>query len=147
MTADLVHDDEPLPTLVRLRAKGGATVAAGRLTRAERRAGELLVYPDVDRPHTRGECLEAPRPCPWVTCRYHLYLDVDASNGSIKVNFPDLEAWDLAETCSLDVADRGGVTLEEVGAIVNLTRERVRQIEVRGLRRARFRNLAMDEEL
>ena len=34
---------------------------------------------------------------------------------------------------SLDVADRGGITLEEVGAILNLTRERIRQVEVRGL--------------
>jgi DNA-directed RNA polymerase sigma subunit (sigma70/sigma32) len=31
------------------------------------------------------------------------------------------------------VADRGGITLEEVGAILNLTRERIRQVEVRGL--------------
>ena len=37
------------------------------------------------------------------------------------------------ETCSLDVADRGGITLEEVGEILNLTRERIRQVEVRGL--------------
>jgi len=39
----------------------------------------------------------------------------------------------MAETCSLDVADRGGITLEDVGAILNLTRERIRQVEVRGL--------------
>ncbi|HTQ43297.1 MAG TPA: sigma factor-like helix-turn-helix DNA-binding protein, partial [Polyangiaceae bacterium] len=28
---------------------------------------------------------------------------------------------------------RGGTTLEEVGAIMNLTRERIRQVEVKGL--------------
>jgi hypothetical protein len=39
----------------------------------------------------------------------------------------------MAETCALDVADRGGATLEEVGAIMNLTRERIRQVEVKGL--------------
>jgi len=33
----------------------------------------------------------------------------------------------------IDVADRGGTTLEEVGAIMNLTRERIRQVEVKGL--------------
>jgi len=43
----------------------------------------------------------------------------------------------MAETCSLDVADRGGITLEEVGAILNLTRERIRQVEVRGLYKIR----------
>src|ERR1035438_5017031 len=39
----------------------------------------------------------------------------------------------MAETCALDVADRRGTTLEEVGAIMNLTRERIRQVEVKGL--------------
>ncbi len=39
----------------------------------------------------------------------------------------------MTETCALDVSDRGGTTLEEVGAIMNLTRERIRQVEVKGL--------------
>jgi hypothetical protein len=39
----------------------------------------------------------------------------------------------MSETCALDIADRGGTTLEEVGAIMNLTRERIRQVEVKGL--------------
>ena len=74
-----------------------------------------------------------PRPCPFVSCSHHLYLDVNPETGAIKLNFPHLEVWEMAETCSLDVADRGGITLEEVGAILNLTRERIRQVEVRGL--------------
>ena len=48
------------------------------------------------------------------------------------MNFPDLDVWELEDTCALDVADRGGITLEEVGEILNLTRERIRQVEVRG---------------
>jgi len=68
-----------------------------------------------------------------VSCRHHLYLEVDEEGGGIKLNFPDLEVWELPETCALDVADRGGVTLEEVGGYLNLTRERVRQLEVRSL--------------
>ena len=58
---------------------------------------------------------------------------LNPETGSIKFNFPDKEVWELDETCVLDVADRGGVTLEEVGAILNLTRERIRQIEFKGL--------------
>ena len=73
------------------------------------------------------------RPCPFVSCKHHLYLDVSAKTGAIKLNFPDLEVWEMNETCALDVADRGGTTLEEVGAIMNLTRERIRQVEVKGL--------------
>ena len=49
----------------------------------------------------------------------------------------------MAETCALDVADRQGITLEEVGVIMNLTRERVRQLEMRGL--SKLRVIADDE--
>jgi hypothetical protein len=59
------------------------------------------------------------------------------------MNFPDKELWEIADTCALDVADRGGITLEEVGAIMNLTRERVRQLETRGLEKLRV--IADDE--
>ena len=62
---------------------------------------------------------------------------MNPETGSIKLNFPDLEVWDMAETCALDVADRGGITLEEVGEILNLTRERIRQVEVKGLGKLR----------
>jgi hypothetical protein len=60
-------------------------------------------------------------------------VDVSPRTGAIKLNFPDLEVWELSESCALDVADRGGTTLEDVGAIMNLTRERIRQVEVKAL--------------
>ena len=72
-----------------------------------------------------------------MACKHHLYLDVNPDTGSIKLNFPDLEVWEMQETCALDVADRGGITLEEVGDILNLTRERIRQVEVKGLQKLR----------
>ena len=87
---------------------------------------------EAARPATREDCLNGPRPCPFVGCKHHLYLDV-SRHGSIKVNFPDLEPWELAESCALDVADRGGLTLDEVGVVMNLTRERIRQVEVKAL--------------
>jgi hypothetical protein len=116
----------------RMRSK---TIAMKRLTKEELRLGALL-YPmpdDVDRPAQRQSCKDMPRPCPFVSCKHHLYLDVNPETGSIKLNFPDLEVWEMRETCSLDVADKNGITLEEVGEIMNLTRERIRQVEVRGL--------------
>ncbi len=110
------------------------TIAMKRLTREEMRQGALLLpFMDYRRPVTRAECACGERPCPFVSCKYHLYLDVNPETGSIKLNFPHMEVWEMADTCALDVADRGGITLEEVGEIMNLTRERIRQVEVRGL--------------
>lgn len=93
----------------------------------------LPVIPPM--PRTRGECEGGCRPCPYVRCKFNLYLDVNATTGSVKVNFPDVEVWEMGESCVLDVADRGGITLEDVGAIMNVTRERIRQIEVLALAR------------
>ena len=115
-----------------IRAK---TISVKRMTKRDLELGRLL-YPevnDIEHPETRADCVGGARPCPFVSCKHHLYLDVSARTGAIKLNFPDLEAWEMTETCALDVADRGGTTLEEVGAIMNLPRERIRQVEVKGL--------------
>jgi hypothetical protein len=105
--------------------------------------GEALRELEEARPRSRADCVNAPRPCMFVSCKHHLYLDVNPETGSIKLNFPDREIWELDETCALDVADRGGITLEEVGSIMNLTRERIRQVETRGL--VKLRELTEDE--
>lgn len=126
---------DPKPIVRRARAK---TIAMKRLTKEELRIGALL-YPERTywRPQSRGDCANVSRPCPYVSCKYHLYIDVNPTTGSIKINFPDLEVWELQQSCALDVAQTGGITLEEVGEILNLTRERIRQVEVRGLMKLR----------
>src|SRR5689334_3476886 len=40
------------------------------------------------RPRSRAECAQGPRPCMFVSCKHHLYLDVNPATGSIKLNFP-----------------------------------------------------------
>ncbi len=122
------------------------TIAMKRLTREELRLGALMYPPvDIPRPTTRDQCRGEARPCPWVACKHHLYLDINPETGSIKINFPDLEPWELSHTCALDVAERGGITLEEVGEIMNLTRERIRQVEVRGLLKLKMGSPSPDE--
>src|SRR5689334_5897109 len=118
----------------RKREVRARTISVKRMTKRELELGRLL-YPEVDveKPRSRADCASGERPCPFVSCKHHLFLDVSAKTGAIKLNFPDLEVWEMTETCALDVADRGGTTLEEVGAIMNLTRERIRQVEVKGL--------------
>ncbi len=135
----------------------GHTLSRKQMTRELRRQlREGVVDPEEQklrgelermRPRTRADCEGGARPCLFVSCKHHLYLDVNPRSGSVKLNFPDKELWELAETCALDVADRGGVTLEEVGVIMNLTRERVRQVETSGLHHLRVLADDLDPDL
>ena len=136
-TALAIDDEEITREQRRSRRKRDVrarTISVKRMTKRELEIGKLL-YPETDyyKPKTRAECAEGPRPCPYVSCKHHLFIDVSPRTGAIKLNFPDLEVWELGESCALDVADRGGTTLEDVGAIMNLTRERIRQVEVKAL--------------
>jgi len=134
-------------------ARRGVSIRTSRITARALDQG-ALDYPVAEwaaheRPKTRGDCLPGgcneARPCPFVSCRHHLHLSVKTT-GSITLHHgPGVEPWELAESCALDVAERGrtGVdhglpdvghaTLEEIGALVGITRERVRQIVERGL--------------
>lgn len=108
------------------------------LRKQEKEDSETLTAPaGIQRPTTRGDCMvgghNQQRPCPFVSCRHHLYIEVDELKKSLRFTDPALDLDEFEETCSLDVADRGGATLEEVGALLNVTRERTRQIEVKGL--------------
>jgi len=85
------------------------------------------------RPKTRGDCKDGVRPCPWVSCRFHLYLEVNNNTGSMFTPFAEKEPWELAETCSLDVGDQDEHTLEQVAELIGVTRERIRQIQDRAL--------------
>jgi hypothetical protein len=132
------HREDPIESSS--RARDGArrrqsrsrSIRVARATRYERElagAGAHALEAGIERPRTRGECADGPRPCPFVACKHHLYLDVSPTTGTIKLNFPELEVWELTETCALDVADAGAQPLERASALLNVTRERIRQIE------------------
>jgi hypothetical protein len=73
---------------------------------------------------TRGTCRRPPGPCPHTLCRYHLADRKNLDN--------------LPEPCSLVLAEQGGMTLEAVAESLGLTRERIRQIEQRALKKTRL---------
>jgi hypothetical protein len=126
------------------------TLAVRRITRLELAAGQAeleALGADVpyERPRTRGDCARVPRPCPYVACKYSLYLDVSVT-GSIILNFPHLEPGQMPATrsCALDLAERGAMTLENIAVVTNLTRERIRQVELKALiRRGRPAAIAL----
>ncbi len=113
------------------------TISSPRLSPEEVAAGkELVDWMEHHRPRSREDCRDGPRPCPFVGCRYHLYLDVKPGSRAIKLNFPDRPPWEIPFTCALDIAEHGRQTLADVGAAINLTRERVRQVVRDAARRA-----------
>jgi hypothetical protein len=116
----------------RLPLNAAAALRAGN----DAAAAELAAEGYERRPRNRADCRSGERPCPWASCRHHMALDVNP-NGTLVLNFPGLEIWELAHTCSLDGADEGGMTLEELGKRLNVVRERARQLEVRALERLR----------
>jgi len=87
----------------------------------------------------RSDCTDGPRPCPLVGCPYNNYLDVNPRTGHITLTHGDRAPEDVPpdESCSLDVADRGGLTLEEIANVLGLTRERIRQIELGAIKKIR----------
>jgi len=139
-------------SLPRARSLGGAA-----LTKRELEDARILQFLepnwDKDRPRVRGDCepggKNEARPCPWVSCRYNLFLDVKehADRATIKLNFPHLagpEEMDPERSCAMDLADDGEHALEEVGQSMNLGVERVRQISASALQELRVKEIRED---
>lgn len=76
----------------------------------------------------RNDCASGPRPCPKVNCRYHLHSDWN-SDDELKLRKTN------TETCALDIADLGEQSLDVVSYLMGLSKEAVRQIEERAIRK------------
>lgn len=95
--------------------------------KGEKRSSGTLRHPEA--PKTRADCMDnGLRPCPWVGCKYNNFLSV-TQNGAIIFDQPGLDPTEVdpERSCSLDVADEGGIVLEDVGEVFSVTRERARQ--------------------
>ena len=82
-----------------------------------------------DAPTNRKQCSGNERPCPWVRCKFHLVLESFSSPHLVSDDEIVDKLLTMPETCLLDVVENGEKTLEEVGTILGITRERVRQLE------------------
>lgn len=90
---------------------------------------------DDQRPKTRAECAGGQRPCPWVSCRYHLYLDLNPQTSHITIRHPDVEPHEMLISCALDVADLVAagevITQQQVGELMGVSKARAQQLEWR----------------
>jgi hypothetical protein len=70
------------------------------------------LYPEwAERPKTRGDCLKdqsAERPCPWVTCKHHLYIEI--SHRGLK----DVDVASMKETCVTDLFEGQAAVVGDV---------------------------------
>jgi hypothetical protein len=109
------------------------TVTQADLERERMTPAEVEAH-ERERPKTRGDCEHGLRPCPWVGCRHHLFLEVKA-NGRLQLTFPDLEPDEIPATCSLDIADCGELSRVAIGTVLGMTHQAVELLEQRTLPR------------
>jgi hypothetical protein len=81
---------------------------------------------------TRGACRKLQGPCPHAACRFNLTSERRDNRGARPAEF-HLPV--VHESCALEAAEQGGMTLEEIASRLSLTRERVRQIELGALKK------------
>lgn len=105
-------------------------------------------------PVNRGECDEQSRPCPFVTCKHHLLVEV-SSNGKLSKRFEFDEADEdsiaealqaMPETCVLDAAG-SELSYKEIGAIMNLNHVYVYQVATGALLKAQAEILRIESEV
>lgn len=104
----------------------------------------------IIRPKTRADCVDGPRPCPFVGCKFNNYVGFRpdrAGAPSLGLQYPwgpavEPDGVPPGSSCTLDAAEQGGLTLEATAEFMGLTKERVRQIEEQGLVRLKAALLA-----
>jgi hypothetical protein len=111
----------------------------------------------IQRPKTRGDCVEGLRPCPWISCKHHMAGDVTRVGSYRVLNAdPRLEwrsrslhpehpikagqleeiaslALRLADTCVLDVADRGPIIA--VAVLLRVHSKSAREAELSAMKK------------
>lgn len=115
------------------RAKSSETVEESPMDDANK---NILKFLTPTRPKSRSLCENGVRPCPYVSCRYNLYLDV-RSDGVLRVNFPNLEPDEMLASCALDMSEDGPRTLDQVASLMGMSKERARQIEASAMLKIR----------
>lgn len=82
-------------------------------------------------PTTRSECLQGPRPCPFISCQWHLWRLHKAVAPIVRRSNPD-EAVDavlaMPETCALDLSDKPH-QYREIAEVLGVSHQAVFDVE------------------
>ena len=88
------------------------------------RSGQLVV--------DRAAC-PVERPCPKFSCPHHLWVEDERRGRPHGGKSPPPKIVERAQSCALDLAEQGEQTTEQVAATLQVTAERVNQLEDRAL--------------
>lgn len=137
-----------VPRRERRAPRGYALGRKNRLSRAEkwdRANDEWAIIADGISPPIRpakesSRCRRGP--CAYVSCKFHLYLDVDPETGLIKINHPGKDPTELKHPCALRLQRKVQRTGQQtstklVAKAMNLTSERIRQTEATAIKKLR----------
>lgn len=109
---------------------------------ASRKRPKLPIY---RRPQTREDCGQFERPCPFVACRHHLFLDVTAQGHILFPYGPDVAAIEtMPHTCALDAAESGERQIREIARGYNMTHQALRLTFHQAMARLREHTTAQD---
>jgi hypothetical protein len=98
-------------------------------------------------PATRADCANVARPCPYLSCRHHLWLRLQSENpGNPKAGKQGATTFKPSsnQSCALDVAEKGA-TFEEIGRFLGCDSTRARQIAAAAIDKLRDAGVDVDE--
>ncbi len=97
----------------------------------------------LSRPRVRSQCESGVRPCPWVSCRHHLAVDLlrDGRVVQVKPHWPGGELADERQgdpeatpwSCVLDLVQSRDLTMGAVEYQLDISRARILQLEEHAL--------------
>lgn len=98
----------------------------------------IFLAKELKRPCVRADCADVPRPCPFVSCFWNTYLDLQ-EDGALVVNWAQCEPEEMEPwgSCVLDIADDGGISDENLMIVLGLTAKEVSSIYEIAMRKLR----------
>ncbi len=73
---------------------------------------------DLSRPRSRADCAGVARPCPHISCRYHLLFENDPVSGSLRMKPLAIQFDANSCSCALDMAEIRIQSVDEMKYVI-----------------------------
>ena len=108
----------------------------------------IVVDLSLKKPCVRADCASLPRPCPFISCKYNLFVEI-GPKGSLDFTWPRTQPHQMPQSCALDLADEGGLTVQELADEMRLGLDVVKKSVDAALRSVRYKvaRMRLSQEL